>query len=284
MTLGCPIHYNDREGAAQTVLRWTIAGVCVASIYGGSVYAALNWPSEPVAPADPPAAIMIELAPVPVAPDTPQQEVALNVPMEQSQAATPSEQEDKPNEEPTHEVKPEVKTEVEVEPLPEKEKADAVLAQATPPQQEKPVEEKKKPDKPKKAQRKPQDRKAKDAPETAAPRAAEAQRAAVNAAAMAGMSSSVSPASWRSMMMSHLNRHKRMPTGGTRGTATVAFTIDRSGRVVSARLASSSGDAVLDQEAVATVRRASPVPAPPANIGGRGGGNILLAVPIRFAD
>lgn len=280
MSSNCPIHYNDREAMAQTVLRWTIAGICVVSIYGGSVYAALNWPSAADAPVDPPAAVMIELAPLPVAPDTPQQEVALNVPMEQSQAATPSEQEDKPNEEPTPEVKPEVKTEVEIEPLPDKEKAEAVLTQATPPQQEKPVEEKRKPDKPKKAQRKPQDRKAKNTPETAAPKPADARRAAVNAAAMAGMSSSVSPASWKSMMAAHLNRHKRMPPGGGRGTATIAFTIDRSGRVVGARLAGSSGDAALDQEALALARRASPVPAPPANLGS--GGNILLALPIRF--
>ncbi|HWL03956.1 MAG TPA: energy transducer TonB, partial [Xanthobacteraceae bacterium] len=62
-------------------------------------------------------------------------------------------------------------------------------------------------------------------------------------------------------------------------TATVAFTIDRSGRVLSARLAGSSGDAALDAEAVSLARRVSPVPAPPANIGG---GSVLLAVPVRF--
>ena len=279
MIFECPIHHSDREAAAQTFLRWTMAGILVVSVYGGSVYAALNWPHEPVAAADLPAAVMIELAPMPVAPDVPQQEVALGPQMEMSQAATPSEQEDKPlePEEPVPEVKPESKT--EVEPLPEKDKVDAVLAQATPQQQDKPVEEKRKPDKPKKAQRKPQDRRSKDAPATAAPKAVDLQRAAVNAAAMAGMSSSVSPASWRSMMMAHLNRHKRMPDGGGRGTATVAFTIDRSGRVIGARLSGSSGNAALDQEAVALARRASPVPAPPANVGG---GNVLLAVPIRF--
>jgi protein TonB len=63
-------------------------------------------------------------------------------------------------------------------------------------------------------------------------------------------------------------------------TATVAFTVDRSGRVLSARLAGSSGDSILDQEAVALARRVSPVPPPPANVGN--GGSILLSVPVRF--
>ena len=82
--------------------------------------------------------------------------------------------------------------------------------------------------------------------------------------------------------MAHLNRHKRFPPGGGRGTASVAFSIDRAGRVLSARLVRSSGDATLDQEAVALARRASPVPPPPPNVGN--GGNVLLAVPIRFGD
>ena len=80
--------------------------------------------------------------------------------------------------------------------------------------------------------------------------------------------------------MAHLNRHKRFPSGaaGT-GVATVAFTIDRSGRVLSARLVRSAGDAALDAEAASLPRRASPVPAPPPDVGG---GSITLAVPIRF--
>jgi periplasmic protein TonB len=60
----------------------------------------------------------------------------------------------------------------------------------------------------------------------------------------------------------------------------VAFTIDRSGRVLSARLIRSSGSAVLDQEAVSLARRASPVPPPPPNIGG---GTIVVTVPVRFS-
>lgn len=283
MTTLRPIHYNNGEAMQRAALRWSLASLCVVVLHGGLVYAALNWPHPAEVVAELPAAIMIELAPVPVAPDTPPQDVALGPQMEQSQEATPSEREDKPLEKqkPELEVKPEVKTEIEVPPLPEK-KTDAVLAQMTPPepQKDKPKEEQRKPDKPKQAQKKPQDRKAQNAPATTMPQAVNVQRAATNAAAMAGTSSSVAPATWRNMVMALLNRHKRMPSGGGRGTATVAFTIDRSGRVLSARLARSSGDGALDQEAVALVHRVSPIPAPPANIGD--GNSILLAVPVNF--
>jgi protein TonB len=272
-----PVHHSDREPPAHTALRWSLAGMCIFTFYGGGVYAALNWSPEAIVAAELPAAVMIELAPLPVAPDTPQQKVALGPQMEMSQATTPSEQEDRPD---PAEAKPEIKTEIEIAPLPEQENAAAVLAPATPPQPDRPKDEKRKPDKPKKTSRKPQDRNARNSPATAAPKAANLQRAAINAAAMAGMSSSVSPATWRSMIMAHLNRHKRAPPGGGRGTSMVVFTIDRSGRVLSARLAGSSGDAALDQAAVAIMRRASPVPAPPPNIGG--GVSILLTVPVRF--
>lgn len=286
MTVPRPIHHTDGEALQRMALRWSLAGLCIVVLHGGLVYAALNWPRRTEAAAELPAAIMIELAPVPVAPDAPPQDVALGPQMEQSQEATPSEQEDKPVEEqePEPEVKPEIKTQIEVPPLPEKPKVDAVLVQPTPlePQKDKPKENQRKPDKPKKSQKKPQDRTAQNTPTTAAPQAANVQRAATNAALMAGTSSSTSPATWRSVVMALLNRHKRFPPGGGQGTATVAFTIDRSGRVLSARLVRSSGNAALDAEAVALARRVSPVPPPPPDVGN--GGSILLAVPVRFGE
>ena len=87
-------------------------------------------------------------------------------------------------------------------------------------------------------------------------------------------------ASWRGTLLAHLNRYKRFPGGANPGTVQVAFSIDRSGRVVSARLVGGSGDAILDEEAVAMIRRASPVPAPPE---GLGGGSIALSVPVKFS-
>ena len=79
--------------------------------------------------------------------------------------------------------------------------------------------------------------------------------------------------------MAHLNRFKRFPLGAAPGTAGVRFTIGRTGQVLAASLSDSGGDALLDQEAVAMVRRSSPVPAPPEDMGGN---TITLSVPIRF--
>lgn len=286
ITVPRPIHHVDSEAVQRTALHCSLAGLCIVALHGSLIYGAMNWLRQPEAAAELPAAIMIQLAAVPVAPDTPQRDVALGPQMEQSQESTPSEREDKPVEEqkPEPEVKPEIETKIEISPLPENPKAEAVLAQPAPPepQKEKPKEDRQKPDRPKKAQMRPQNRSARNAPATAAPQAANAQRAATNAAPIAGISSSVSPATWRSMIVALLNRHKRMPAGGGRGTATVAFIVERSGRVLSARLARSSGDGALDAEAVALTRRISPLPAPPANVGN--GGNILLAVPVRFGE
>ena len=66
----------------------------------------------------------------------------------------------------------------------------------------------------------------------------------------------------------------RMPR---RAAPSVAFAINRAGAVVSARLISSSGDHALDEEAVALLHRASPVPAPPPQLSA---GVITLTVPI----
>jgi protein TonB len=87
-----------------------------------------------------------------------------------------------------------------------------------------------------------------------------------------------SNASWHALVSAHLQRHK--PNSPLeKGTCTVAFTVDRSGQVLGARLSSSSGSAVLDRLAVAAVQGASPVPAPPADVAGS---RFPFNVPIRF--
>lgn len=83
---------------------------------------------------------------------------------------------------------------------------------------------------------------------------------------------------WRSKVIAHLNSRKRGVAGGA-GIATVAFKIDRSGKVMSAQVVNSSGNKVLDGEAVALTQRASPVPPPPADVTGAA---LYLKVPIRF--
>ncbi|RWH74662.1 energy transducer TonB [Mesorhizobium sp.] len=84
--------------------------------------------------------------------------------------------------------------------------------------------------------------------------------------------SSVSPARWNSSLAAWIRRHTRYPSAArsrrAEGTPSVTFTVDTSGRVVSARLARSSGDGDLDRAALGALQGAS-VPVPPAELGAR---------------
>ena len=65
-----------------------------------------------------------------------------------------------------------------------------------------------------------------------------------------------------------IERNKRYPaeaeSRNEQGTPSVSFSIDRSGRLLSSRLARSSGYPALDQEALAILRRAPALPPAPA--------------------
>lgn len=82
---------------------------------------------------------------------------------------------------------------------------------------------------------------------------------------------------------SRLHRQKRYPRAARRkkiqGTVVVSFTIRRNGSVAGVRLARRSGHAVLDQEVLSMVRRASPFPPFPANAGRNA---ITVTVPVSF--
>ncbi|MFN3673043.1 MAG: energy transducer TonB [Bosea sp. (in: a-proteobacteria)] len=116
-------------------------------------------------------------------------------------------------------------------------------------------------------------------PKPASPPPSRAAAAPTPQARGAAMQAFEASPSWRGALQAHLNRYKRFPDGAKPGLVRVAFAIDQQGRVLSASLAASSGDARLDAEALALVRRASPMPAPPTSAGS---GLISLAVPIRF--
>lgn len=310
-----------RGGMLRTTLvalRWTSAAVVVAVVHAGVMWLALNWKPPEAAPGDPPPAVMIELAPLAVAPEAPPQEVAPGPQMTEAQPEptpdTPKPVEDAkpdptppPPEKTVEETKPDPapsvtptessplnsppvpvpEPEVKVPELPSH--ADAVLAPPPPPSplpSPAPTPQvEKKPPPPKKQQverKKPFHPDKQKVKRTTAPPTSETQRSNVAAAPSAGASSapSTSPASWKGELMAHLNRYKRYPPGAGAGTASVAFIINRSGEVLSARLIGPSGDGALDEEAVALVRRASPVPAPPPDFGS---GSITLTVPIRFS-
>jgi protein TonB len=88
---------------------------------------------------------------------------------------------------------------------------------------------------------------------------------------------------WHRQIAIQLERHKSYPAAaqarGETGTATVAFTIDRQGKVISAHIAHSSQHGALDVETLATVHRGSPFPPPPVNLPGQ---TFDFVVPVRF--
>ena len=90
--------------------------------------------------------------------------------------------------------------------------------------------------------------------------------------------------SWQSSLMRHLQRYKRYPSEAhvrsEQGVVLLSFSIDRSGHVLARHVARSSGFAELDEEAMAMIMRADPLPAFPASMAEP---RIDLTVPIRFS-
>jgi len=74
-------------------------------------------------------------------------------------------------------------------------------------------------------------------------------------------------ASWLSEFIAHM-RSIKTSVNGTKesGTVVVSATIDRNGRLVSRRIASSSGSPVLDREALELIEHAQPFPRFPASM------------------
>jgi TonB family protein len=70
----------------------------------------------------------------------------------------------------------------------------------------------------------------------------------------------------------------RGPAAGAQGVATIRFRLDRQGHVLSSSIARSSGSKILDAEALATLARAEPLPAIPADRPDQ----IELLVPVEF--
>jgi len=77
-------------------------------------------------------------------------------------------------------------------------------------------------------------------------------------------------ANYEFLLQTWLEKHKKYPRRARlrhwEGTATLYFTIDRAGNVLSYRVQKSSGHAVLDEEVEAMIQRASPLPAAPPEI------------------
>lgn len=212
--------------------RWTLSLALVLGLHIGIAVLALNWRNPALAvELPPPAALLVELAPLPaVAPPPP------------APAAQPE-----PTPLPPPVVAPKPRLVLE-KPRPK--------ARPTP---AKPVLSPLKPQPPTLAKA--------AAPTPAAPSSAPAAPAA---AAVSSAASQAAKQSWQSHLLGHLARYKRYPEHarrrGIEGTSQVRFRLDGHGRVLSVALARSSGNAALDRATLAMIRRASPVPKPPAEL------------------
>ena len=249
--------------AAKTILpatedpalrRWFMAAAFVTVAHGGLALWLMNKHDANLAGA-PPAAIMIELAPVDVAP-----------PAETPPEITPGPQMTQADPE---EVEP--PQTMAVPELPAAPKPAVVLT--TPPKP------KPKPKKIVKEVPKPGVKRTREppAPRTSAPRAATASKAAASPAA-----SAAEAAAFRGAWSAAMSWPKHYPEGararGEQGTVRLALTIGRSGHVIAARLVGSSGSSTLDQAALEMARNASGRPLPPEM-----GSSVSLTVPVRYS-
>ncbi len=80
-------------------------------------------------------------------------------------------------------------------------------------------------------------------------------------------------AAYARRLLGHVQRHRQYPAAAQNqrlsGRAGLSITIDRSGRLIGAKLRKGTGHAILDKEALATARRAAPYPRPPEGVGGK---------------
>ena len=87
---------------------------------------------------------------------------------------------------------------------------------------------------------------------------------------------------WQKALLARLAQFQRYPAQarGAEGVVTVGFTIDRQGKIVSSRIVKSSGSTILDAEALALLKRAAPLPPPPAEVTDAA---LSFVLPVRFA-
>jgi protein TonB len=277
------LHHDPER---SDIRRWTLAAAAILLVHLAIAAAAVMWlrRDPPTGTAIP--AIMIDLAPA-SAPEIQPMDVAPGPEMQEAEPPPPEPAR-------TEEAKAPEKLET-IEPTPQQ--PDPVVAA---PQKAEPVPEPEpekpdlkpavKPDpapvKPKQvvAEKKRPPQKQPPAPRTTA--APKAERVGPDTASLAtsGAAAAAAAASYRDRLAAHLQRFKQYPSGsraaGEQGVARLSFTVTRSGAVVGARLAGSSGYGSLDAETLAMIRRAQPLPPVPAEMQQA---SMSFTVPIRYS-
>ncbi|MDF2640848.1 MAG: TonB, C-terminal [Pseudomonas sp.] len=222
----------------QKLTRYSGSLLLVLAVHAIAIVVALRWPASQAIEL-PPAAMMVELPPMPEpAPPPPPQVVQPPQP--------PAPEEVVPVPEVAEAPKPEIVVPKKVEkPKPK-------------PQPPKPV---KKPEPPKEE---PADEKPVDTP----PTTAKVDKAAAPTPPAPPAPPSNALPNWQSDLLRHLSKYKKYPEDarrrGMQGVARLRFVVDAQGNVLSYSIASSSGSPALDRATTEMIRRAQPLPKPPA--------------------
>jgi protein TonB len=256
--------FGTRPGISRPeLIRWSACAAVVVALHGLVVLAVTARSGDEEDAAGAPV-LTIELAPVAVAPPAPQRDLAPG-PVVESESQQQVAEEAPPEE--RKELKKEEKL-VEASPAPDPEVA---MPKPEPMGEEGPIDEK------------PAPAVASAAPVPTAPQTAPtpAPRVAALAVGQVARPSPVAIATWERLLVAQLERHKRYPpqARGKVGEARLAFSIDRGGRVLTSRIVRSSGSPALDEEALALIKRAAPLPPPPAGVPDD---RLSFVVPIRY--
>jgi protein TonB len=235
------------------LMRWSLCAAVVLAAHGIVALVLAGGSDEAELEAGAPV-VTIELAPAAVAPPAPPRDLAPGPLLETESQERVAEETPAPPERKEPD-KPKEEKEVEAPPAP-----DPEVAMVEPPPEEGPIEHK---------------------PAPVVALAAPVPTAPQSAPAPAERAAAPTVAKWERLLVAQLERHKRYPpqARGKVGEARLAFSIDRTGRVLASRIVHSSGSEALDQEALALVRRAAPFPPPPAGVSDD---RLSFVVPIRY--
>ena len=294
----------EREQARDAAL-WTGAALVVAALHVGLAVAYLLLKPAPEGRAEAPvidvAFMPAASAPAPAAPEAPPAEPTPRV--EQSDLGPPRNEPVVAREAVTEPEPPKVKTELAPPPEPvpppvalqvpepaaEPAHPDQVAVMPPPSKPAEPAPQAKPVTVPERSAHKPAaDEKAeREKHKTAPPKPAAAPASKPAQLAMAPNSGADSEgaragrASWESELAAHIRRYATYSANGSResGTVRVGVSIDRNGRLLSRRLAGSSGSPVLDSAAIAVIERAQPYPRFPP---GMSQAQIALTIPLHL--
>ncbi|MCF5653698.1 energy transducer TonB [Pseudomonas poae] len=222
----------------------------VLGVHAIAIAIALHW-SAPRTVVLPPAAMVIDLAPAPAPPPPPAPPKVVTPP--------PAPVEEPPLPKLAEAPKPTIQVPKPVKPKPQ------------PP---KPVE--KKPEPPKE---KPSEQPPSDTPKNNAPVEKSAQPAPGPSPQQLA-----AKASWEGTLLAHLQKYKKYPPGaqarGKEGLNRLRFVVDGEGNVLSYELVGRSGNADLDRATLDMIRRAQPLPKPPADM--LKGGSVEIVAPFVY--